>query len=82
MKKIMNNLFVDIGFLFFILFCFIIIGFMINMLDEYLWNIILLNIIFLFVIIIYFMNLMFGLILNVFYIFIYVIYIIYEIVVN
>ncbi|EPX8801721.1 diguanylate cyclase domain-containing protein [Listeria monocytogenes] len=82
MKKITNNLFADIGFLFFILLCFITIGFMINTPDEYLRNIILLNITFLLVIITYFTNLTLGLILNVLYIFIYATYIIYEIVAN
>ncbi|EJT8158709.1 GGDEF domain-containing protein [Listeria monocytogenes] len=82
MKKITNNLFADIGFLFFILLSFITIGFMINTPDEYLRNIILLNITFLLVIITYFTNLTLGLILNVLYIFIYATYIIYEIVAN
>ncbi|EAH0638614.1 GGDEF domain-containing protein [Listeria monocytogenes] len=82
MKKITNNLFADIAFLFFILLCFITIGFMINTPDEYLRNIILLNITFLLVIITYFTNLTLGLILNVLYIFIYATYIIYEIVAN
>ncbi|EHC6212495.1 GGDEF domain-containing protein [Listeria monocytogenes serotype 4b] len=82
MKKITNNLFADIGFLFFILLCFITIDFMINTPDEYLRNIILLNITFLLVIITYFTNLTLGLILNVLYIFIYATYIIYEIVAN
>ncbi|HDI4807695.1 TPA: GGDEF domain-containing protein [Listeria monocytogenes] len=82
MKKITNNLFADISFLFFILLCFITIGFMINTPDEYLRNIILLNITFLLVIITYFTNLTLGLILNVLYIFIYATYIIYEIVAN
>ncbi|EAD9640668.1 GGDEF domain-containing protein [Listeria monocytogenes] len=82
MKKITNNLFADIGFLFFILLWFITIGFMINTPDEYLRNIILLNITFLLVIITYFTNLTLGLILNVLYIFIYATYIIYEIVAN
>ncbi|EAE8682135.1 GGDEF domain-containing protein [Listeria monocytogenes] len=82
MKKITNNLFADIGFLFFILLCFITIVFMINTPDEYLRNIILLNITFLLVIITYFTNLTLGLILNVLYIFIYATYIIYEIVAN
>ncbi|ECW0045389.1 GGDEF domain-containing protein [Listeria monocytogenes] len=82
MKKITNNLFADIGFLFFILLCFITIGSMINTPDEYLRNIILLNITFLLVIITYFTNLTLGLILNVLYIFIYATYIIYEIVAN
>ncbi|EPV8446581.1 diguanylate cyclase domain-containing protein [Listeria monocytogenes] len=82
MKKITNNLFADIGFLFFILLCFITIGLMINTPDEYLRNIILLNITFLLVIITYFTNLTLGLILNVLYIFIYATYIIYEIVAN
>ncbi|HAM1487218.1 TPA: GGDEF domain-containing protein [Listeria monocytogenes] len=82
MKKITNNLFADIGFLFLILLCFITIGFIINTPDEYLRNIILLNITFLLVIITYFTNLTLGLILNVLYIFIYATYIIYEIVAN
>ncbi len=78
MKQNRSDFITDIGFLLFILLCFISVAFIADNPTDYLANIIFLNIAFLLVIITYFTNLTLGLILNIVFIFGYATYILYE----
>jgi GGDEF domain-containing protein len=78
MKRNQNDFITDIGFLLFILLCFISVAFIANDPTNYLVNIIFLNVAFLLVIVTYFTNLTFGLILNIIFIFSYASYILYN----
>ncbi|WP_239256625.1 diguanylate cyclase domain-containing protein [Listeria ilorinensis] len=82
MMKNRNNFLTDIGFLLFILLCFISVAFIANNPNQYLNNIIFLNVAFLLVIITYFTNLTLGLILNVIFIFGYASFVLYDMVAN
>ncbi|WP_099221971.1 diguanylate cyclase domain-containing protein [Listeria costaricensis] len=82
MIKNRNNFLTDMGFLLFILLCFISVAFIANDPSMYLRNIIFLNVAFLLVIITYFTNLTLGLILNVLFIFGYASFVLYDMVAN